>query len=823
MAKDLYEKHKLNPNTLNKADLSELQSIQAKANATPEVAFAKFCVQKAQVQLEAIPYGVPEGLETYSKYPNMNPAGKHCVEGMDFVARTEAIASLAPMYGDQVQQTLDGLKDHNGTMRSQILLGDSLHKVNVVDRAMKLSDDPQVTQVLQAQRAQLLTSPAITEMENTLVAMEHLVGIRQGPVPDQAKEAMAQAGVPLSQETLDQAGKRVNSPTTMDFHFESYDAIQMHALLVHPDNWGKAQQKIWKDVDKTAHPHSVDSYARATVRDKLDNVFDGIESRNFSGLSRENLITVEGKSIDQMMKEDFIARNPNNFEIDKSYKTWKQENPEQLKGIVSSYLATALTTGHKVEAYIPDEKGNLPKEPTALQQTGYRPSMKSPVHMNRWESFWSKHGFYQEKLARMEQQMEDKAIRENIESRLTDPAREVEVAAQRELTDALVHAQELKYNYVNGSTNVKGESPAALAYTRGEPKLSTLGTIGGFRLDRTTGTSMVTLNLLAEGHPLEQVLDSNYLRDEKFNGFNQLVDWAKSDTPKAQQYATTAYTKGMERLVSELDRVYGMDKLADCYSLVEKEPEQMSNLRCLLGDCVQDTKLGGFLVAKENMDSPHVKKELDSLYSRWEKEDASGMSQQEKISRHETQYNEALQQAGYKIICDSQPAKDTQALSYALSVGTDRLNHQIDFLSNPEKMSGMTVAGIQSTQYINEISNGNPLTADKSHLEIAVAVAGLEQSNFSATNTTLADTKLSAVNRLAVYRLAQEGKLSTIDGASMIAPDKAAKAMKDAVNTRAKEVKENFREKLGIQSNAKTAPRKEGLQKPAHEAAARTK
>ena len=63
-------------------------------------------------------------------------------------------------------------------------------------------------------------------------------------------------------------------------------------------------------------------------------------------------------------------------------------------------VAAGLMAGKRVEAFLPDERGRIPKEPIQITKSGYEPSPLKKVTLNAWERHFSKHGYFKEKAAK---------------------------------------------------------------------------------------------------------------------------------------------------------------------------------------------------------------------------------------------------------------------------------------------------------------------------------------------------------------------------------------------------------------------------------------
>ena len=149
-----------------------------------------------------------------------------------------------------------------------------------------------------------------------------------------------------------------------------------------------------------------EQYTAETVGMYLDQVFGKVESvasiLGTSWIERGDHIFIGGRSIRELLAEEFAhshKRTEENFQAD-----FDQFYRAQGKKLTHERVAEAMLTGKQVDFYVPDPNtGRIEKEPSKLVGNGFEPNpIKRPARMTRWQKFWSKLGFFQDKVAEQE-------------------------------------------------------------------------------------------------------------------------------------------------------------------------------------------------------------------------------------------------------------------------------------------------------------------------------------------------------------------------------------------------------------------------------------
>lgn len=140
----------------------------------------------------------------------------------------------------------------------------------------------------------------------------------------------------------------------------------------------------------------------------LQPLFEGVE-RNLEelgdeapqALSRANCITVDGKTVRALMEERYTGPK-------ESFPGWYRDN---LRAMTNEIVSAGLRDGKRVEVFVPDSQGNLPKEPAQIIKAGTRPEPIRPATLNPAQRLLSRFGLFKGRAA------QDAAYRQITEGR----------------------------------------------------------------------------------------------------------------------------------------------------------------------------------------------------------------------------------------------------------------------------------------------------------------------------------------------------------------------------------------------------------------------
>jgi acetyl esterase/lipase len=71
--------------------------------------------------------------------------------------------------------------------------------------------------------------------------------------------------------------------------------------------------------------------------------------------------------------------------------------------------------GKRVEAFVPDKEGRIPKEPIGITKSGYEPSPLEKVTLNAWERHFARYGHFEKKAAKAVDYQQTMEARERVQ------------------------------------------------------------------------------------------------------------------------------------------------------------------------------------------------------------------------------------------------------------------------------------------------------------------------------------------------------------------------------------------------------------------------
>jgi len=162
-------------------------------------------------------------------------------------------------------------------------------------------------------------------------------------------------------------------------------------------------------------------YPEDTIAGHLNDAFLKLEERsnagiagsgNFisGGLDRGDHILIDGRTIKEILAENYAE------EHDGVMDRFEAEYERNRINTVNKMVAEALLSGRHVDVYIPDPDTGKIGEPSKFQGEGFaRSVIEQPAQLTRWQKFWSKFGFYRNKVEELEIYNRRKAAQNRVQ------------------------------------------------------------------------------------------------------------------------------------------------------------------------------------------------------------------------------------------------------------------------------------------------------------------------------------------------------------------------------------------------------------------------
>lgn len=457
----------------------------------------------AESQLRELPV-MPEDSEVAVRFPEIDPAGFFSVIDMKFAQRLAAVEAAAqsrtPEAGEYGWGVLYDVLDPYGESRKAMLRAAEKHRV--LTRGSKLCHSAEGRQILHQRAKELETCAAVADYDKLLQSAEYAAGLRTGPVPEEVRSIYRRTqGKDLDLDMI--AKGEIAAPPKEYFFvkFENLDNKLLHQVQSEPGNWGKTERELRTAADAMSEDDILavlPPYARASVDRVIEPAFTAQEKATGGAISRADLIIIDGKTVREKMFEDYRASSG---ELDK-FEDFFQKN---VRKATNEYVAAGVMAGKRIEAFVPDKLGRIPAEPAQVLTAadGYQPSPLKPERFNAWQRFFSRYGFYKEKVARQAEYERMTAARERV--RLTNTAHQWKLAGgQQAERNELFFGPWLREN--GGK----------------------LGFDSPFGTDSSALNTLAVCRMLYGGYSLEEIYDPHVLRDVKERTGQEVCQCLKS-------------------------------------------------------------------------------------------------------------------------------------------------------------------------------------------------------------------------------------------------------------------------------------------------------
>lgn len=484
-------------------------------------------------------WNYPEDPGVTDKFPGVDPRGFYSEVDMALYDRYAKLAAAMPTRPPEVQAYVGGLLNQvaaKGTvlMQDWQRMRDTSLQLRNVTRAAKLAPTQRASDaLLQNARERVAAEADFQRMDGFLTAMEYAAGLSD-KAPDERAVSYLRDTVhaPIPDEVMAVRTAPAAAPDTLSVHFQNFDHVVEQQFFSNPRNWGKEPWQMPPDITNAdAGALAVSKYAAATVDRTLQPLFEKLErvepTSAIDSLDRGGLITVDGRTVRSMMMERYQG-DP------KQFSTWYRDN---LREMTNQLVSAGLMAGKRVETFVPDAQGRLPKEPTQITKSGYEPSPLKKVTLNAWERHFAKHGFYKEKAARAAEYQRVMEGREQMRANFTAGQLFATRHTQPAVDDLFFH----DYKQQHG---VSSEERLIKAVRKdGEFKPGS-----AFRMDRSAPVNTCICYLSAQGHSIEDIMDPNKLQAERQAAGRLYLE--KANAGDTRWLAETCF-KGMHALIPQ--------------------------------------------------------------------------------------------------------------------------------------------------------------------------------------------------------------------------------------------------------------------------------
>ena len=434
---------------------------------------------------------MPEDDTMEERFPGIDPLLHYSAIDMKFAQREAAVEAAMATRSSEVQRYARELLDRcrGSECYEQMMAISREHRT--LTRAEKIWPPEKAASFNRAVRLEareLESSADVANYDNVLQAVEYIVGLRTGPIPREVEECCQaylktnlEKGMAVKGQVPDKELR------TLAIDFPDVENVSLQRAFSRRDNYGKPREELEAaeaGADAAAVENSLSAYNRALTNRALDPLYQNLETGTNHMVHRNDLVIVDGKTIRERAMEDYVKTRggPDGFSA------FYQENRDALAG---SYVAAALMAGRRVEDFVSDRQGRLSEEPVQITRTGYEPSPLQPEHFSGWQRFFSKRGFFKEKVARQQAYEQGMAARERVRS----------LYAVKQHQMDLNRAPCCHDQYFGGWEEQHGKITAVPG--------------SRYSVSRTALSTMAICKMLRDGHLLSGILDPQGFSDEK--------------------------------------------------------------------------------------------------------------------------------------------------------------------------------------------------------------------------------------------------------------------------------------------------------------------
>lgn len=550
--------------------LNAAREPEAKVEAHKEIAR-----ERARAQLRDKP-ALPEEVEPSIRCPGVDPMGRFSIIDMKFAQRMDAVEGSLSIRSEEVQKrvraVLQACTTRSTTNPLYAAYSDmqaAAEEHRILTRAGKLCLDSTGREELNRQSRDLEVDPRVVRFDKLMQGIEYLAGVRLGEVPQEIMEFFnTELRVPLSQELAEEGRQVSQQLPQVAVEFKNIENKVLLQAMANPHNWDKSWEEMQAISQNTLSVEAVSSglssYAAATANRLVTPMFQQMEQYTQGMVNRADLISIDGKTVRELAQEQFAASRQTG-----SFDDFFRQNSVRM---TNELVAAGLMAGKRVEAFVPDKYGQVPKEPTQITKSGYEPSPLKPEHFNAWQRFFSRRGFYKEKVARQAEydkvmgardRMRKSAEQGAVRARLGRLKATMDRSAQfdvRERKGLFFDEIMAEHGCAQVTTDAAGNTTTTYKWgdmnkkMRDEHKGVDEAFLG---FGRTEAADMCILHMLGEGHKFQDILDPGKLQAERHAAARLYMD--KLEKNDAAWLGQTCY-KGYKAIIQQFeDATRGVD------------------------------------------------------------------------------------------------------------------------------------------------------------------------------------------------------------------------------------------------------------------------
>lgn len=483
----------------------------------------------------------PDDPDIGERFPGVDPFGKYSEIDMGFCQRMERLRVAkafqpAPIQ-EYVDRLLEGYADQGtdlGKRWSQVV--EMSMRYRTAQRAAKRAVTEEDSQWFLEENENRKKDRNIQIFDSILNVAEYAAGLTDREPSARDRDRAEADGLAYTPEL---ERMRLTAPVLGDglrvgMEFADFDHVVTQRYFADPEYWDRGQRAIPKDalsVEETEK--AIGQYAEATAERYLSPLFRSVEERTHGLINRSELVIVDGRTVQEILQERYEAEAKSGS-MELSREEWLDRNQA---GMTNEIVAAGLMAGKRVEAFVPDARGRIPKEPLQIVKEGYEPAPLKRVTLNAWERHFAKHGYYREKAAQAVEYRRTMEARERV--RTQNEKRQI-----RDL-DSLAHPC-IKEQFFGEWMKENGPLPESVP--------------GGFNVGRSSFSSMAVCAMARAGFSAEQIMDPGWRKEEKSAICKEVID--RMEAGDKEWEARTLY-EGCQALNREMDTLLSREVMTE--------------------------------------------------------------------------------------------------------------------------------------------------------------------------------------------------------------------------------------------------------------------
>lgn len=479
----------------------------------------------------------PEDPGIVEKFPGIDPKGKFSQVDMSFADRHAKLQAAMPSrpreVQDYVNRQLRALGGSGGDIAKcfQRMRNDSM-KVRTQHLAAKMAPTPESSRYLEEEAQNLINNSVnIKRMNGFFNVLEYAAGLTERVPTAQERRFMKNVGAELRPDVERCREDNLVVPEKVEMVFANLEHQIQQKYFASPLTWNNGPGGLPDDVaNEDAMEGMIDRYTLATADRVIGPLFERVERTSHGLISRDELITVDGKMVSDIINEKFDEEWKNGrLKEGVSRSGWIEENRARM---TNDIVSAGLMAGKRVEAFIPDKSGKIPKEPVQITKLGYEPSPLKKVTMNAWERHFAKRGYYKEKAAKAAEY--DRVMEARDKVRARNEERRVQTWEPASMG--------MKEFFFQGWVKDHGPLPDSA--------------VNGISGSRSAYTTLATCAMLKEGYTIQEILDPNKMGQDRERICRETMDRLVAQD---KEWAGEICYQGHKALNRELDALGNFD------------------------------------------------------------------------------------------------------------------------------------------------------------------------------------------------------------------------------------------------------------------------